>query len=182
MQLISQVVIKNVILYDSWQHVCGFVEFKTSAGKTLVKIRHNLSDSLIMTIAAKQNHTFNVTNTSQSFEISGEMDLNSFVKVCLMQRDGQTSTVLANGAINVLKEVNESVPAEISKSSLRTVIDETEHLPLSRKTAQSDNQYENRAAREIDELLRQVCSISSDGRGNCDTCPYRDHFFGETLG
>jgi|GEM_PF-2979511 len=33
------------------------------------------------------------------------------------------------------------------------------------------------AIKEIDEVLRKVCTIDADGKGQCETCPYRDHFF-----
>ena len=37
------------------------------------------------------------------------------------------------------------------------------------------------AVKEIDEILRKVCIID-EGRGQCETCPYREHFFGLAVG
>jgi hypothetical protein len=34
-----------------------------------------------------------------------------------------------------------------------------------------------RAAREIDETLRKICTIDTDGGGVCSTCPYREYFY-----
>lgn len=33
------------------------------------------------------------------------------------------------------------------------------------------------AKREVDEVLRAICSVGADKKGICSTCPYRDKFF-----
>jgi hypothetical protein len=42
--------------------------------------------------------------------------------------------------------------------------------------ARNDN-----AIKEIDEILRKVCIIGENGKGQCESCPYREHFFGEAV-
>jgi hypothetical protein len=33
------------------------------------------------------------------------------------------------------------------------------------------------AVKEIDSVLKKVCSVDDIGRGECDKCPYREYFF-----
>ena len=37
--------------------------------------------------------------------------------------------------------------------------------------------HNTKAAQEVDELLRTVCSFSEDGTNACQKCPYRKEFF-----
>jgi hypothetical protein len=32
--------------------------------------------------------------------------------------------------------------------------------------------------KEVDEVLRKACVIDEEGRGQCESCPYREYFFG----
>lgn len=33
------------------------------------------------------------------------------------------------------------------------------------------------AVEEIDHAIKKICSVDAQGRGECETCPYRDYFF-----
>ena len=37
------------------------------------------------------------------------------------------------------------------------------------------------AIKEIDEILRKVCVIDENGKGQCEGCPYREYFFGDAV-
>jgi len=38
------------------------------------------------------------------------------------------------------------------------------------------------AVKELDEAIRAVCvTIDENGKGQCETCPYREHFFGHAM-
>ena len=38
------------------------------------------------------------------------------------------------------------------------------------------------AVKELDEALRAICIIDENGKGQCGSCPYREHFFGLAVG
>ena len=198
------VLIKNIILYDPYQHVSGFVELRTDSryesvhsdggaiktGGTAVKLRHNLSvdDLLLSVFAGGESHVLNIHEQNQTLHIPETVDFSKEIVVCVMKKEGSKVSTLASGAIN-LSEKSElrcadssvSLP-EPSVSPLSIVLDDTGHLPISRKLADGNSKkYQTDAAREIDELLRAVCTVDENGKGICETCPYREHFFGENI-
>jgi len=196
-------------LYDTNQHVSGFVELRTDSGCTAVKIRHNLSQGsslpvqetlqareLLLSVDAqcafsRNSHVLNVNENNQTLQIPEVIDLSREVVICLMGKEGNKVSTLASGAINLTKNASieekqiqasaenlTDSPNLLVNSSdttpLSVVLDETEHLPIGRK-------YKTEAAREIDEMLRAVCTVDEKGKGQCETCPYREHFFGENI-
>jgi len=67
------------------------------------------------------------------------------------------------------------------RGGLSAILDETEKQPISRKSALRERAFQTEAAREIDDLLRNVCSVNDAEHGICDKCPYREYFFGENI-
>ena len=184
--------VKNVILYDPYQHVSGFAELKTGRGGTHIKVKHNLSDRdlLVSVIYGGESHVLTMTDRVGDFQINPVLDLTREVMVCLMRREGNTVLNLATGVINL----------SANKSSLATIIEETAQTPINRETAagiviarcsrseceakqppgKNAPDFNTTAAREVDELLRKVCSLDAEGKGQCEKCPYREFFYGET--
>jgi len=205
--------IKTVILYDSNQHVSGFVELRTDGGGTAVKLRHNLqaAELLLSVSAGGDNHVLNTSGNNQTLAIPEVIDLSREVVTCVMSKEGNKVSTLASGAINLInneqrtmnnedrisatknvgfaqEEILSDSPlekrggaalavtgcADTVPTPLGVVLAETEHAPIRRK-------YKTEAAREIDEMLRAVCTVDDKGKGMCEICPYREHFFGENI-
>ena len=189
----GELVIKNIILYDPWQQVSGFVELKTgNSGKTQVKVRHNLYDKdlLLSIVAGGESQVFTLPERTSTHEISAAIDMTKEVVACLMQKDGNKVSTLASGAINLMSNeklimnnvgiIDNIVPE--GRGGLEVILADTEILPISRKVMDdTPKTYQTEAAHEIDELLRAVCTVDDQGRGICETCPYREHFFGEPI-
>lgn len=36
---------------------------------------------------------------------------------------------------------------------------------------------QKKAVQEIDHAIKKICSVDAQGRGECETCPYREYFF-----
>jgi len=175
--------IKNVILYDHYQNVVGFVELKNVEGRTRVKIKHNVqtkTDNIIAT----------VNNNIVGDEITPPINLEDEIVVCLIQKDNSKVTTLASGILNPRATVLPAVGAQMQIeaephalnsiteqiSPLRAILDATENTPIDRTVIAKPT-----AKHEIDEILRAVCTIGGDKKGVCVTCPYRDYFFGENI-
>jgi len=217
-------VIKNIILYDQWQHVSGFVELRTAHDGTTVKVKHNLvqKELMLSLTAGGESHVFALSKRSDSFQLPGTIDLAREVVACVIHKDNEKVNTLASGAINlaggaanhptacgdsplqggelvsgsyqeqalgksrqlspllggVAPQSGDGVVLEVTPP-LTAILDDTELLPISRKT--SDEKYKTSAAREVDEVLRAVCTIDDQGKGICEICPYREFFFGETV-
>jgi len=192
--------IKNVILYDHYQHVVGFVELKNIDAVTHIKVKHNLQESdVIVSVQNGARPPFykGGIDVTGGFSVSPPADLDDEVVICLVQKNGNTVTTLASGIINpnIVHEkptldaclpkgvacdsgVGYS-PQPFSKSmanlpSIKSILKDTE-TPIDRTGAVK----KTAAAREIDDILRAVCMVDSKGKGICQTCPYREFFFGE---
>lgn len=165
--------IKNVILYDNFQNVVGFAELKNVDGYTAVRARHNFSGEIIVT----------VNNEIVGDKIDPQLNLEGEVIVCLVQKDGRVIQTVASGIINpapsqTTKAVSKSLAkaAEVLevRSPISRMIDAVKHgidrTEAPKKTA---------AAREVDEVLRAVCQIDEHKKGMCESCPYRDFFYGD---
>jgi len=183
--------IKNVILYDHYQHVVGFVELKNIDQETLVKIKHNLDvTDLILSITVRaENFAFKMGEKNFSTSIKKQLDIDAEVVVAIMQKAEDDITTLASGIINPagpfkmgqakdgrmpLADPPEDLQAV---GALKSILQDTQDTRIDR---QNQTAPKTKAAREIDEVLRAVCTINDQGKGMCETCPYRDHFFGES--
>ena len=178
--------IKNIILYDTWQNVSGFVELKNTGGRTQVKLRHSLSEKeLVLSLVEEggQSYMFQANGTNGIFEIKGAFDLSRELVACLCAREGNKVTTLASGIVNPrrkdagLKPDTKFQNVQPSDESIAAVIEETAFVPIRRE----EGSTAARVAVEIDELLRKVCTVDDAGRGQCETCPYRDYFYEFTL-
>ena len=177
------VIIKNVILYDRYQHVVGFAELKNLDGATQFKVKHNLADADLTLVIKAGDEDFSFKMNKKNFEgtLSGAIDLDGEIIVNLTQKDGDTVTVFASGSLNVSKKPFSKALSTLPP--LKSILTDTEKGINRQKAADKEIEKPaaSRAAREIDEILRAICSVDDKGKGICETCPYRDYFFGETF-
>ena len=170
------IIIKNVILYDPYGHVVGFVEFKNAVGGTAVKLRNNLAD--IHFDLSINEHIFNVEKRDFITEINPPIQLDNEIRISITQQNGNTTTTLAHGIINenqrpFSKALSKLPPLKSILQDTCGGIDRTEHSEI-QPTATA-------AVHEIDEVLRAVCRVNDQGKGMCETCPYRGAFYGEVM-
>ena len=149
---------KNIILYDGRGGVSGFAEFKIRSHKADIKVRHNLGPDL-MQFSVMANggaaRVFKIAGTVASFEVFDWIDAEKEIFV-LLDRGGET---LASGVVN--------------EGRISIIVDACE-APEIPRVARND-------IKELDEILRKVCVIDENGKGQCESCPYREHFFGGAL-
>jgi hypothetical protein len=146
------ILIRNVILYDRFGNVVGFVEFKKIDGVTHIRAKHNLIVNPKLTINGK---VFKMQDQG-SIDLSGEI---------LIDLEG-----LASGELNSQAIRSASGESAEPPGALKSILADTSQgiiRPLEPK-------------KEIDQVLRAVCSIDDRGKGICEGCPYREHFYGES--
>ena len=174
-------VIKNIILYDNYQQVMGFVELKNLGSITEIKIKHNLDDKdLILTVAtSKDSHTFNVGDKHSFMSIKREINLDEQVAISLIQKNENEFITIATGIINEMRDIMMKADLSIEPprvvGALKSILEETAVTPIER------NPHRTMASREIDEVLRAVCTIDDKGKGICENCPYRDFFYEDKI-
>jgi hypothetical protein len=168
-------------LYDPYGHVVGFVELK-NAGSTFIKVKHNLAAVRLTMKINDDKYSMTVKDfTAQS---PTPLDLDAEIKVEITERNGNTTTTLASGIIN--EEISQK-PISRSLSSLppiAAILSDTEQgitrpapiFPVPEE--EKEEQSQTSAIHEIDEVLRAVCQIDDKGKGVCQSCPYRDFFYG----
>jgi hypothetical protein len=172
------IVIKNVILYDPYGHVVGFVELKNAGAGTYIKVKHNLAGIRLTLSINDDTHDMNIKDFAT--ETSTPIDLDAQVKVSITERVGNTTTTLAYGSINEDEAKQITVP---STGALNEILQETEQgiIRPEPTIAIEEPPVKTSAVREIDEALRAICMIDEKGKGVCEMCPYRDFFYGETI-
>ena len=171
--------IKSVILYDNYQNVVGFVEFKNLEANSSIKVKHNLDvKELILSInAGTENHVFNMSDKNFAAGINREINLDQEVAVVLLQKEANNLTTVASGIINPSQNPPEHVhDGLIAVGALKSILNDTAKSPIDRHPS-----HKTKAAREVDEILRAVCSIDNRGKGMCESCPYREFFYGENI-
>jgi hypothetical protein len=166
---VSNLAIKNVILYDPYSSVVGFVEFKTFGTSTEIRAKHNIEGDLILSV---NDLAFNMRGPDFITSIRTPIDFDAEVIVVVAKKEGNDITTLASGSINLGK----TSALAVTKGGLADILKDTEQ-PIERTAPQR----QTGAAREIDEILRAVCSVDVNGKGICESCPYREHFFGENV-
>ena len=181
--------IKSVILYDPYQHVVGFVEFKSFGDATEIRTRHNLAerDLAVHITADGASHTIPIgASGDHTTHIKAAIDLTREIVAVIMQKHASGVTTLASGSINLGKATAGGASAATFRSGLGQILKDTERTPVNRGGAVGDvvggpgGVVKSAATREIDEILRAICACESDGKGVCEMCPYRDFFFGES--
>jgi hypothetical protein len=180
---VETISIKNVILYDNWQHVVGFVELKTEGAETHVRAKHSIgADDLAMVINGQ----------TVAGDTTAAIDLDAEVEVALVQKTGASMETVASGTLGLpLHGAATRVPclgssgvkpgqseAAREAPALDRILAETAKNPIERNGVSA---LKTRAAKEIDEVLRAVCQIDDNEKGICHSCPYREFFYGETI-
>ena len=177
------IVIKNVILYDPYQHVVGFVELKNMGDTTYIKVRHNLADTKIE--LAINDYTYNLVAREFITELSPPIDLDRQILVSITHTKGNTTTTLASGDINIDRQPFSKALSRLPP--LQAMLQDTKDTPIDRSGAPPPpiidtlEQINSSAIKEIDEILRLVCTIDDEGKGICEICPYREFFYGENI-
>ena len=54
---------------------------------------------------------------------------------------------------------------------------ESEMVALASGVINLNHLTQKNAVQEIDHAMKKICSVDAQGRGECETCPYRDYFF-----
>lgn len=144
-----ELVTKNIILYDELGGVSGFAEFRIREDRTDIKIRHNFGVADVLRLSVM---------------------MNCETKIFKM-KEGQ-SLFEVSGSIDTEKEIfvclyngEELLASGIINQGVRDSL----VVP-----ARNDEMV-----KELDEVFRKVCVIDENGKGQCESCPYREHFFGE---
>ena len=157
--------VKNIVLYDLGGGVVGFAEFKIRRDRTDIKVRHNLRESAVVfkvIASGRAVAEFAVEGPLSFFEIHGRVDAESEI-FAQLSRMGDKADALASGAVN--HGIISRDPVIVQKDPSLAGKDKAEIV----------------AVRELDEALRAICVIDEHGKGQCETCPYREHFFGDAV-
>ena len=175
--------IKNIILYDAFQSVSGFVEFKIRAERTDVKVRHNLcgEDGILLSVVTggDVSHVFSLAAGQCAFELKYRVDPEREIFVCIIKYEGKEIKTLASGILNQdRKNIRKRVGVAKEIRGEVEYIDELGTTQEKEKFLQLiEEPIKPVEVNEVDEVLRKVCTIDENGKGQCETCPYRDHFY-----
>lgn len=165
--------LKNIILYDNIQNVSGFAEFKIRADQTNIKVRHNLEckHELLLSMVAdgEKSYVFTLIGPQTLLELKSRINPEREIFICIMKRENTELQTLASGIINQDRK-NLKTRAVAAKEIRREI-----EQPISISTQRPIEQLSS--IKEIDDVLRKVCIIDDEGKGQCETCPYRDHFY-----
>lgn len=168
-------VLKNIILYDEFGGVSGFAEFRIRRGQTEIKVRHNLTGKGLSFGIIANGETagnFELTGSQLLLEHRGRIDAEMEIFCVITAHEGNEVKTLASGVVNETKlSPRESEPE--AKTEKREEIAE-----VATETGLAER-YE--AVQELDEVLRKMCVIDEHGRGQCESCPYREHFFDKAI-
>ena len=169
---------KNIILYDSLQRVQGFVELRRTDSVT-IQVRHNFtSPNLILALTCGgRTHTLPIENDEHVAILPMQIDPSrDEVLASIILREGGNLDILASGIINIGKKRVEPVVVEKMAPPPAPLPEKPASRFTSRHT-DSPCQHQTNAAREVDELLKQMCNYDEDGIEACVGCEYRKHFY-----
>jgi len=156
-------VLKNIILYDPFGNVSGFAEFKIRQDRTNIRVRYNDGGGEVLTLSIVANgqpaRSFELAGVQSLFELRGYTDAEKEIFVCINKRESGEVKTLASGVINQAKIDKRQEICEVAEA--------VEAKPV--------------AVKELDEALRKICVVDENGKGQCETCPYREHFFGTAV-
>jgi len=181
--------IQNIVLYDRISNVIGHVELRIEDNQTHVKLQHNLGGKgLIFSLSHQsETHVFEQDTLQNNLVIDKMFDLKSEIFAFIVRKETDKLTPIASGAINITASNPSSKPKEvILPTNPPSQVPSPDHVPEPihdapqgenppAKTSQAVDVL-NRA-KEIDQVLRTVCSFEEDGLNACKQCPYYDHFF-----
>jgi hypothetical protein len=139
--------IKNIILYDPSGAVAGFIEIRPEAGKTHLRLKQNTGQQ----------------NLYLSLLTDGSTKVFSVT--------GNTAEFVLGRRINLEHEIFVCL-VKRSGSKVTSVASGAVNLDKT-KTAH----VKPDAIKEIDAVIKKVCSVDEHGCGECDKCPYREYFF-----
>ena len=166
--------IRNIVLYSSDQEVVGFVEFRITPKDTTCYIKHSINEpGLILSIVADGKSIVMPLGEGE-LSIKDKIDSNREIFVSIVRRYGEEVVALASGVVNLS---NTRTPK--FRPQVETTLTPAELKPIE-ATASIDGvrpQFQTVAAKEVDDLLREVCSFEQDGINACKKCPYREKFF-----
>jgi len=171
--------VKNIILYDMFGSVVGFAEFKIRRDRADVKCRHNLNEkNLTLSVVANGEaaRNFEISGVQSLFEIRGRIDAEKEIFVYI-NKGGET---LASGVVNEAR-VCHSEERSDEESQVRTDKSASTRDSSTSLGMTSGAQDDMQAIKELDEAIRKLCIIDENGKGQCETCPYREHFFGGAI-
>ena len=186
--LIVEFTVKNIILYDALQNVSGFVEFKIRADRTDIKVRYNsfAEEGLLLSVVAEgeYSYVFSLAGDQSLFELKCRLEPAKEIFVCVIKKEGQEIRTLASGILN--QDRKNLKKRAMNAKEIREEIDE---IGRGEYYIEKDNgvrqliaePVKTEEAQEVDEVLRKVCTIGDDGKGQCESCPYREHFYTFTL-
>lgn len=182
-------VIKNIILYDAFGNVSGFAEFKIRGDRTNIRVRYNDGDSEVLLFSIVANgapaRVFEISGVQSFCEFREFIDAEKEIFICISRREGSEIKTLASGVVNQAKlDKQKQAVSEISGNEIITdneITDNTAEAAQVSAPKQPDQVSDLVAVRELDEALRKICIIDENGRGQCENCPYREHFFGAAV-
>jgi len=173
------IILKNIILYDSLQRVQGFVELRSTEQIT-VKLRHNFTEPelLLAITGCGKTHIAKLVGEENHFTLPLPVDIASDeILASLIMRDGGKLETLASGIVNIRSNVRstpvittEMLPTEQTSSTVA-------HLDAPPPSRFNQNGKDTRAAREVDDLIKKLCTYEDDGIDACVGCEYRKHFY-----
>ncbi|MCL2851259.1 MAG: hypothetical protein FWE01_02760 [Firmicutes bacterium] len=185
--------IANIILYDKTSEVMGFVELQSDNGQTIASIQHNISgNGLIFSLSYKdQTHAFSLSKGPKIvFTINQELDLGQEIFAFITRKEKDKLSAVASGVMNIAEKLVKSEtitlpteePVQIPQPEPQE--QEFDHVPEPIHDApQGKIESELKSvevlnrAKEVDQVLRAVCSFEEGGLNACKACPYREHFF-----
>ena len=171
--------IKNIILYDSLQNVSGFAELKIRTDRTSIKVRHNISeDGLLLSVVAEgeSSFVFALTGAQSLLELNARINPEREIFICVIKREGGEMNTLASGILNQDRKNIKKRPV-----TAREIRDEIAEQSAPAEIIRLAEPIKPVEVNEVDAVLRKVCTIDEHGKGQCETCPYRDYFYQFTL-
>lgn len=181
--------LKNIILYDECGNVSGFAEFKIRCDRTNIKVRYNdIADGAVLLFNLVANgetiRPFQITGVQSLFEVRAAIDAESEIFVCISKRMNGELKTLASGVVNEAKiqaprhtELNRRVIASEQQKSSSESIRDINCLETVKDTPKQQLITKSEEVQELDEAIRKICKIDESGKEQCESCPYREHFF-----
>jgi len=180
-----ELAIKDILLYDRERQVQGYVRCRHDktrrSTRCTINVGHNLDQSgLVLAMDYDgRSHVFNLDNGGEFMMEDGpDLTREVFTSIIGRRPDGELE-ILASGIINMNQTGARSVAQMKTRRGgdqvAKPLCSPASMVPSISPIPKPDHQ--TAVAREVDELLRKVCSYESDGETACAECPYRDSFF-----
>jgi len=148
---------------DKSETVMGYVNLRIEGRSTNIKVGHNYNEqNIILSLSSNSGtNAFSLGNNEEEFILDERIDATREIFAILIKREGGEIVSLASGIVNMEQKI---VGGELNNTiqSGERIIEQ--FVPKSN-------------AKEIDDLLRSVCSQNVHDIHNCKNCPYRMDFF-----